>query len=80
MIDHTKKAVSGEEYDQLLAQLYPGELDQFGHVNMRRLRADCVAKGARPISVEHTWDDRMMVYFLAEQAGLITPSSALLEG
>lgn len=72
MIDHDEQVVLGDEYTAFLAQMYPDQLDQFGHISMAKLRNDCIAQGASRFSVEHTWTDGMMVYFLAKQAGLLS--------
>lgn len=71
MIDHEKWIVSGDDYERLLALLYPGQTDEFGHVNMWRLGGDCITLGVEEITVRHFWSDRRMVYFLARQAGLL---------
>lgn len=69
-INHEEGAVSGEEYNDLLKKMYPGQLNQFGHISMKILRTDCILAGAR-LSWAYMYSDNHMVYFLAKKAGLI---------
>lgn len=70
MIDHESKTVSGADYETLLGKLYPGRLNEFGHVSMAQLRLDCIAWGASRVAAE-MWTDEMMVYFLAVRCGFL---------
>ncbi len=71
MIDHERRTADGEDYERLLAQLYPDQLDEYGHINMTIMAKDCVKQGADYISATYMWTDTMQVYFLARMKGLI---------